>query len=392
MTGWTLKDKELLFGNKEIIKLFSMRKNPQVLVSVKNRPPLNKTQVVSYSCLGLASKVTFTYVRKPITRGQYAWVYKNFLYTQQRLNKEHPNNNQIYDHSKSVNKSKYYENKDNFHQWLVGFTDGEGSFSVIRVAERKWTLFFKISQSTYNLRILYFIKRQLGVGSVHVEADSSKGDFRIRDRNIIGSVIIPIFDKYPLLTSKYYNYQNFKKAYEILINSNFTSTEKDSLLLEMKSQKAPIDYISPAWEILNYKVNNAHDAKLVISKYWLIGFTEAEGSFYLVSKEPTRIVHAFEITQKLDLIVLQAIANILGIALGKKKTYHTVVTTNSRSISNIIEYYSNTMKGIKAVEFRIWARAFVKHKGNFVELQKIRNNIRLFRKIRLDKNCHIVNS
>ena len=119
----------------------------------------------------------------------------------------------------------------------------------------------------------------------------------------------------------------------------------------MKSQKAPIDYISPAWEILNYKVNNAHDAKLVISKYWLIGFTEAEGSFYLVSKEPTRIVHAFEITQKLDLIVLQAIANILGIALGKKKTYHTVVTTNSRSISNIIEYYSNTMKGIKAVEF-----------------------------------------
>ena len=163
----------------------------------------------------------------------------------------------------------------------------------------------------------------------------------------------------------------------------------------MKSQKAPIDYISPVWGILNYKVNNAHDAKLVISKYWLIGFTEAEASFYLVSKEPTRIVHAFEITQKLDQpagLVLQAIANILGIALGKKKTYHTVVTTNSRSISNIIEYYSNTMKGIKAVEFRIWARAFVKHKGNFVELQKIRNNIRLFRKIRLDKNCHIVNS
>jgi hypothetical protein len=55
----------------------------------------------------------------------------------------------------------------------------------------------------------------------------------------------------------------------------------------------------------------------------------------------------------LDLIVLQAIASILGIGLGKKKTHYTVVTTNSRSISNIIEYYSNTMKGIKAVEFRI---------------------------------------
>ena len=57
----------------------------------------------------------------------------------------------------------------------------------------------------------------------------------------------------------------------------------------------------------------------------------------LSCKEPTRIVHAFEITQKLDLIVLQAIARILGIALGKKKTHNTVVTTNSRSISNIID-------------------------------------------------------
>jgi group I intron endonuclease len=101
-----------------------------------------------------------------------------------------------------------------------------------------------------------------------------------------------------------------------------------------------------------------------------VGFTEAEGSFYLVSKEPTRIVHAFEITQKLDLIVLQAIAYILGITLGKKKTYYTVVTTNSRSISNIIEYYSNTMKGIKAVEFKIWARAWSK-KNNIEKLTKI---------------------
>ncbi len=91
---------------------------------------------------------------------------------------------------------------------------------------------------------------------------------------------------------------------------------------------------------------------------WLVGFTEAEGSFYLVSKEPTRIVHAFEITQKLDIIVLKAIAHILGISTccGSKapqciwkKTYNTVVTTNSRSIANIIEYYSNTMKGMKAV-------------------------------------------
>jgi len=259
-------------------------------------------------------------IKKKLTGSrQYAWEQtKLMLSSHQRLNVEHPSYNQIHDHSKSVNKSKYYENINNFYQWLVGFTDGDGSFSIIRVSEGKWTLFFKISQSSYNLRVLYFIKKQLGVGSVHVEA-SYKADFRIRDRKTIGSVIIPIFDKYPLLTSKYYEYRKFRKAYDILTNPELSTKEKDNLLLELKTQIIPTDYISPAWGKLNYKVNNINDAKLVMSKYWLVGFTEAEGSFYLVNKEPTRIVHGFEITQKLDFIVLKSIANILGITLAKKK-------------------------------------------------------------------------
>jgi len=29
------------------------------------------------------------------------------------------------------------------------------------------------------------------------------------------------------------------------------------------------------------------------------------------------------------------------------------------------------MKGIKSVEYRIWARSYVKHKGDFVTLNKI---------------------
>lgn len=339
-----------------------------------------RTQIIGYSWFK-------PYVIMPIVKGQFAWAVRHFSVTaHQRLNKEHPNTSlQIYDHSKSVNKSKFNENIDNFHQWLVGFTDGDGSFTIYRAKEGKWILFFKIGQSSYNLRVLNFIKKKLGVGSVNLQSNSN-GDFRIRDRKSIGSVIIPIFDKYPLLTSKYYEYQKFRKAYHILNNPNLSTKEKDNLLLDLKSQTVSEGYISPGWEKVNYMVNNTYEAKLVISKYWLVGFTEAEGSFYLVTKESTRIVHAWELTQKLDLIVLQAIAHILGIGLSKKKTYNSVVTTNSRAIANIIEYFSNTMKGIKAVEYRIWARSFIKHKGNFEKLNKIRENVRAFRQIRLDKN------
>jgi hypothetical protein len=65
------------------------------------------------------------------------------------------------------------------------------------------------------------------------------------------------------------------------------------------------------------------------------------------------LVHAFEITQKLDVIVLQSIGHILGITVVKKNTYKSVVSTNSRTIENIIDYYRNTMKGMKALEYRI---------------------------------------
>lgn len=358
----------MFYGNIEVIKkLFSLRGHPVLNC-------FNRTQVIGYLRFN-------TCVKMSITRGQYAWAVRHYSsIDHQRLNKEHPNNFKLNDHSKSINRFKYYENKDNFHQWLVGFTDGDGSFSIIRVAEGKWTLFFKLTQSTYNLRVLYFIKNQLGVGSIYIESDCNKGDLRIRDRKTIGSIILPIFDKYPLLTSKYFSYLKFKKAYEILENPNLSTKDKDNFLLELKNEQMLSNYISPAWKTVNFEVHNTNQAKTVISKYWLIGFTEAEGSFYLVSKTSTRIVHAFEITQKLDFIVLEAIAHILGIRVSKKKLYNTVVTTNSRAISNIIDYFSNTLKGMKAVEFRIWARSYVKHKGNYVKLNNIRENIRILRK------------
>lgn len=46
---------------------------------------------------------------------------------------------------------------------------------------------------------------------------------------------------------------------------------------------------------------------------------------------------------------------------------------------------------MKAVEFRIWARSYVKHKGNLDKLQKIRIIIRNLRSVRLDKDFHIQN-
>lgn len=65
------------------------------------------------------------------------------------------------------------------------------------------------------------------------------------------------------------------------------------------------------------------------------------------------MVHAFEITQKLDKIVLDAAAQLLGIKVRVKRTHFTAYADNAKDISHIIAYYHNTMKGMKSLEYRI---------------------------------------
>jgi len=323
------------------------------------------------------------------TRGQYAWgqdvgvVANGAKYysssSHQRLNVEHPSSSW-------------------FCQWLVGVTDGDGSFSVIR-QNGKWNLAFQIGQSSYNLRLLYYIKRMLGVGSVTVEQKTGMASYRIRDRRALAISIFPLFDRYPLLTTKNFYYDRLKKVYSILEDPKIQEpAAKDRLIITLlqSTPDPPAEYISPAWDSVTLPIT-AEIAKRVATDPWVIGFTEAEGSFYLVTKEKgVRIVHAFGICQKLDRIVLEAIRTRLGIAtkvvykavppLGSERgyqdhDYYLLDTTNSRAIANIGSFLNGQMKGMKAVEFRIWLRS-QKHKGKYTELVAVQTLLRKLRSLR----------
>lgn len=72
-------------------------------------------------------------------------------------------------------------------------------------------MFFKVDQSSYNLRLLHYIKNKLHVGSVYVDLDSNIASYRLRNLKDIVERIWPIFDKYPLLTKKYFSYEILRK-------------------------------------------------------------------------------------------------------------------------------------------------------------------------------------
>lgn len=283
---------------------------------------------------------------------------------------------------------------DKFHKWLCGVVDGDGTFYFNKTRNNYWTFYFKVGQSNYNLRLLYFIKKILNYGEVSVPKDKFNGaEFRIRDQKILLQVIIPIFDKYPLLTNKQFNYEIFREALLINTNKQLSISDKNIKLLKLKCIVKPDNYISKSfmpWGPETIKNLTVIEVISIVSKEWLIGFTEAEGSFYLTKKGDDRIVHIFEITQKLDKTVLYCIAKILDMKVIEKKTYFSVYTSNQVSVKKVIDYFKNEIKGIKSVEYRIWSRSYNKN-YNFIELNEIRNKIRNIRSIRnLNKFINIL--
>jgi len=393
-TGWTVWNKPFYYSDIVIIKSYSMRENLLILSETKEGVSgtclLCKLNLASdlwqelkygWSCSSLliisGSQNTFD---METTRQDIKCKFNIF----QRLNVRHLKLYKAINHisyNGTVNKKTLLENKVIFYQWLVGFTDGDGTFSV-SISNNKVAFIYQIGQSIYNLRILNFIKKQLGVGSIIIDKKRSMAYFKISDRKVLESVIFPIFDKFSLLTSKQFNFYKFKQAFQIMKQNNISQTEKIDFIKELSLSKCPEGYISPVWALVNFKVVDFESASQIMNKPWLIGFTEAEGSFYLVAKSESRLVHAFEITQsrkRIDYIVLLAIKYLLGIKTKvsfKKANYFSLVTTNSRAIENIINFYSNSMKGMKSFEYRVWSRSYTKYKGNFNALNIIRNRIR----------------
>ena len=177
-----------------------------------------------------------------------------------------------------------------FFQWLVGVVDGNGDFSF-NCYNNSWQFYFKISQSSYNRRLLYFIKSNLRVGKVTVVEKNNAAHYRVRDSQILMEQILSICEEYPLLTYKSLLFDLFKKALLIKLSKpdNWFNQIKELkieynkikiLSRDCKSNELPKSIKSPVWKTVS-DYSSEHQVKRIMTKAWLVGFIEAEGSFYI---------------------------------------------------------------------------------------------------------------
>ena len=219
--------------------------------------------------------------------------------------------------------------KDNvFKYWFIGFTEGDGSFII----NKNGYLEFKITQSSSDAQILFFIKKNLGFGLVRLQDKNNKTHcFRVRDEQGLFK-IISIFNGNIFMETRKIQFNLFINAYNQVYNKN-------------------IIYIDS-----NFKPN--------LSNSWLCGFTDAEGCFICSimdrSQDGGLVRLKYILSQKGNFEQMQYLAHLLNGKTHYLKSYHGYnMTVNTTKLSLVIKYfYAYPLKSKKNIVYFNWHKMY----------------------------------
>mgnify|MGYP001558989223 CR=1 FL=1 len=131
--------------------------------------------------------------------------------------------------------------------WIVGFTDGEGCFSIA-VINNKTTKFgkqifpeFVVTQGEKSLSALETIKKFFNCGNIFVNKrydNHNENLYRYCVRSIqeLNTKIIPFFRKHPLLTYKRNDFLIFEKVIKAMIQKDHLTNKGRKTILQLISK------------------------------------------------------------------------------------------------------------------------------------------------------------
>jgi len=259
---------------------------------------------------------------------------------------------------------------------LTGFTDAEGSFSIIIDKNNKRTLGWRIQPKVQigvdkrDLSIVLKIQQFLGgIGSIYSYSNQSKVNYSIDSiKDLI--ILINHFDKYPLLTQKLADFKLFKQIIELIKKKNHLTKEGLHQIINIKaSMNLGLS------DMLNYEFKNfipierpIINTENIPDPNWIAGFVSGDGNFDVnITKSTHKIGYRaqlrFRITQHdRDIKLMENIAKYLVLKTeGKIYKYpnKSAVSLNIVKLSDIINiiipfFNKNNLLGVKLFDYLDW--------------------------------------
>jgi len=218
---------------------------------------------------------------------------------------------------------------DKFIDWFIGLCEAESNFLIRKRKNEKgevigFEFVFRITLHKDDKKILEQIKNILNCGRLNTERDVYI--FTISKISEIETILIPIFDKFPLNTVKYLDYLDFKRAFLMFKNriKNEKSLEKNKLINNIVN-------IIENMNSKRVKFNLSIDHFIRITGNYLIGYLEGDGTFYLNKHDMT--VHIGLVTLTVNRPVLEKIREFLLNLLDE----HSYMLGSSTKLINILD-------------------------------------------------------
>ncbi len=222
---------------------------------------------------------------------------------------------------------------NNFLCWLIGFTEGEGSFIV----NNRGDLSFVITQSTIDIDVLYYIQTILGFGKVIPQSLKTSRYVTQNKREI--EIIISLFNGNIILPSR-------KEKFEFYIKEYNKWATKGKIRLNTVIFKD--NFILPS-----------------LDNSWFSGFTDAEGCFTCSILSKKGFSFNFNLAQKGEnnIIILKQFIELFNTGIVSKHFVKDVYEYRISGLKNCINIFNYFDKYIlltkKSLSYILWKQIHI---------------------------------
>lgn len=289
--------------------------------------------------------------------------------------------------------STLISDKNNLNpNWITGFTDAEGCFTII-ISKRnktKWriSISFEINLHKKDKEILLNIQKFFQTGHVIDRKEKNISVYRITKIKEIIENIIPHFENYPLITQKYSDYKLWKDVVFMIDNKDHLNENGFKKILNYYNsinRKASLRIINQFPDISIIQKNQPN-LPTFLNPYWVSGFTAGDGGFNIGIRPKTKQIYfRFAITQhSKDLELMKLFINFFKcgkINIRKKNFRCDYYIQDSKKINNhIISHFDKyPLQNKKTKDFLYFKKAltyfFTNKEKYFSKIENIKNKL-----------------
>jgi hypothetical protein len=243
-----------------------------------------------------------------------------------------------------LNKEKYLTIPASFLSFLVGLIDGDGYIQITKTSKGFIAMKLVISLHLDDISTLQYIHSVLGLGKITIYKDNRSPTCKlIINKTDLQEVVIPLLLYHNIFFLTETRNNQFNTAMAILEQEIKTFENIPSLNLIGKTFELP---------------NNPKDyLKLDFFKNWVVGFTIAEGSFFIKNKKDG----CFQLKQRMHVNLFESFKLLFNTTRKidiENNKYNQFSVSSKADIQSVIDFFSfsglHGLIGLKGISYAKW--------------------------------------